>query len=195
MQKIEKNAKLTLPEAIVYGHKDPNTKAYFDKARKIAEKRQDKIVWAGPTAGYHALEQMHSKYNSPKINVIRDDERPMYNYITDVMKIPNPTNKDFGRFSKEIFLRELSHKAQRNKSGILGFAKKHSKDLLNTLKNIDSNNIFDKQKWINAYNKNYKTTGTLENEAHSVITPKLKEEYNKIFKKQVNRLESMSKKK
>ena len=186
---FQDGGKLTLPEAIVYGHKDPSTKAYFNKVRAIAENYQDKNFWLTPTAGYHTLEQMHNKYGAPKINTIGEDDRANYEPFGDIMNIPNPTKFDGGNATMDIFLDELAHKVQRNKKGIIGISTKQlTKDYLNTLKNIDSSDIFTKQGWIDAYEKNYTTPGTLENEAHSVISPKLKEEYRDIRSKNFDRL-------
>ena len=186
---FQNGGKLTLPEAIVYGHKDPSTKAYFNKVRAIAENYQDKNFWLSPLAGYHTLEQMHSKYGAPKINTIGEDDRAHYEPFTDVMSIPNPTKFNGGNETMDIFLEELAHKVQRNKKGIIGTSTKLlTKDYLNTLKNIDSSDIFTKQGWIDAYEKNYTTPGTIEHEAHSVISPKLKEEYRDIRSKNFDRL-------
>jgi hypothetical protein len=48
--------------------------------------------------------------------------------------------------------------------------------------------MFTKKGWLDAYGKNYNTPGTVENEAHSVIAPKLEEEYRDIRSKQYDRL-------
>ena len=181
---------MTLPEAIVYGHKNPKVKDYFDKVRTDAEKWQDEYYWNTPTAGYHALEQMHSKYGSPKINTIGEKDRAYYNPINDSMNISIPKYGDeYGDPVEDQFLHELSHKIQANKKGNVGFVKDFvGKDLINTLKNVDSSDIFTKKGWLDAYKKNYTTKGTVENEAHSVIAPKLEEEYRDIRSKQYDRL-------
>ena len=181
---------MTLPEAIVYGHKDPKVKDYFDKVRTDAEKWRDEYYWNTPTAGYHALEQMHSKYGAPKINTIREKDRAYYNPITDSMNISIPKYGDeYGELVEYQFLQELAHKVQANKKGNVGFVKDFvGKDLINTLKNVDSSDIFTKKGWLNAYRKNYHTLGTVENEAHSVIAPKLEDEYRDIRSKQYDRL-------
>ena len=179
----------TLPEAIVYGHKNPGTKAYFNKVRAIAENYQDKNFWLTPLASYHAIEQMHSKYGAPKINTIGEDDRPYYNPIVDSINIPNPTKDNGGKWSKDVFLAELAHKVQSNKKGKVNFVKDLAvKDLINTLKNVDSSDIFTKKGWLDAYRKNYFTPGTLEHEAHEVIKPKLETEYREIREKQFDRL-------
>jgi hypothetical protein len=187
---FQDGGKLTLPEAIVYGHKDPSTKAYFDKVRTDAEKWQDEYYWNTPTAGYNALEQMHSKYGAPKINTIREKDTAWYNPITDSMNISIPKYGDeYGNPVEDLFLHELAHKVQANKKGNVGFVKDFvGKDLINTLKNVDSSDIFTKKGWLDAYIKNYNTPGTVENEAHSVIAPKLEEEYRDIRSKQYDRL-------
>jgi hypothetical protein len=186
---MQNGGKLTLPEAIVYGHKDPNTKTYFNKVRGIAENYQDKNFWLTPLAGYHALEQMYSKYGAPKINTIGEDDRPHYNPFINTINIPEPTKDNGGNWSSDVFLDELAHKVQSNKKGNTGFIKDHvGKDLLNTLKNIDSSRIFTKNGWLDAYRKNYFTPGTQEYEAHSVIQPKLQTEYREIREKQFDRL-------
>jgi hypothetical protein len=186
---FQDGGKMTLPEAIVYGHKDPGTKAYFDKNREIAERYQDKNFWLTPLAGYHALEQMHSKYGAPKINTIKEEDRPHYNPFINTINIPEPTKDNGGNWSSDVFLDELAHKVQSNKKGNTGFIKDHvGKDLLNTLKNIDSSRIFTKNGWLDAYRKNYFTPGTQEYEAHSVIQPKLETEYREIREKQFDRL-------
>jgi hypothetical protein len=187
---FQDGGKLTLPEAIVYGHKDPKVKDYFDKVRTDAEKWRDEYYWNTPTAGYHALEQMHSKYGAPKINTIREKDRAYYNPITDSMNISIPKYGDeYGDPVEDQFLHELAHKVQANKKGNVGFVKDFvGKDLINTLKNVDSSDIFTKKGWLDAYRKNYHTPGTVENEAHSVIAPKLEEEYRDIRSKQYDRL-------
>jgi len=187
---MQNGGKMTLPEAIVYGHKDPGTKAYFDKVRKDAEKWQDEYYWNTPTAGYNALEQMHSKYGAPKINTIGENDRAYYNPINDSMNISIPKyGNEYGQPVEYEFLDELAHKVQANKKGNAGFVKDHvGKDLLNTLKNIDSSRIFTKNGWLDAYRKNYFTPGTQEYEAHSVIQPKLETEYREIREKQYDRL-------
>jgi hypothetical protein len=187
---FQDGGKLTLPEAIVYGHKDPSTKAYFDKVRTDAEKWQDEYYWNTPTAGYNALEQMHSKYGAPKINTIREKDTAWYNPITDSMNISIPKYGDeYGNPVEDLFLHELAHKVQANKKGNVGFVKDFvGKDLINTLKNVDSSDMFTKKGWLDAYGKNYNTPGTVENEAHSVIAPKLEEEYRDIRSKQYDRL-------
>ena len=188
--RFQNGGKLTLPEAIVYGHKDSKVKDYFDKVRKDAEKSKDENGWLSPLAGYHALEQMHSKYGAPKINTIGEDDRAYYNPVNDSMNISIPNYYDHYADPVEYeFLNELAHKVQANKKGTIGMFKEHlTKDLINTLKNIDSSNIFTKRGWIDAYEKNYDTLGTVENEAHSVIAPKLHEEYKDILSKHYNRL-------
>ncbi len=187
---FQDGGKLTLPEAIVYGHKDSKVKDYFDKVRTDAEKSKDDNGWLSPLAGYHALEQMHSKYGAPKINTIGEKDRPYYNPVNDSMNISIPNYyDDFADPVEYEFLDELAHKVQANKKGNIGFVKDFfGKDLINTLKNINSSNIFTKKGWLNAYEKNYDTLGTVENEAHSVIAPKLYEEYKDILSKQYNRL-------
>jgi hypothetical protein len=187
---FQDGGKLTLPEAIVYGHKDPKVKDYFDKVRTDAEKWRDEYYWNTPTAGYHALEQMHSKYGAPKINTIGEKDRAYYNPITDSMNISIPKYGDeYGDLVEDEFLDELAHKVQANKKGNVGFVKDFvGKDLINTLKNVDSSNIFTKKGWLDAYRKNYHTPGTVENEAHSVIAPKLEDEYRDIRSKQYDRL-------
>ena len=186
---MQNGGKMTLTEAIVYGHKDPSTKAYFNKVRAIAERYQDKNFWLTPLASYHALEQMHSKYKAPKINTIGEDDIPYYNPVGDSINIPNPTKDNGGDWSKDVFLSELAHKVQSNKKGNVSFVKDLvGKDLINTLKNVDSSDIFTKKGWLDAYRKNYVTPGTLEHEAHSVIAPKLETEYREIREKQFDRL-------
>lgn len=187
---FQDGGKLTLPEAIVYGHKDPKVKDYFDKVRTDAEKWKDEYYWNTPTAGYHALEQMHNKYGAPKINTIGEKDRAYYNPITDSMNISIPKYGDeYGDPVEDQFLHELAHKVQANKKGNVGFVKDFvGKDLINTLKNVDSSDIFTKKGWLDAYRKNYHTPGTVENEAHSVIAPKLEEEYRDIRSKQYDRL-------
>jgi len=187
---FQDGGKLTLPEAIVYGHKDPKVKDYFDKVRTDAEKWRDEYYWNTPTAGYHALEQMHNKYGAPKINTIGEKDRAYYNPITDSMNISIPKYGDeYGDPVEDQFLHELAHKVQANKKGNVGFVKDFvGKDLINTLKNVDSSDIFTKKGWLDAYRKNYTTKGTVENEAHSVIAPKLEEEYRDIRSKQYDRL-------
>jgi len=187
---FQDGGKMTLPEAIVYGHKNPKVKDYFDKVRTDAEKWQDEYFWFTPTAGYHALEQMHNKYGSPKINTIGEKDTPYYNPITDSINISIPKFGDeYGKLVEQDFLDELAHKVQANKKGNVGFVKDFvGKDLINTLKNVDLSDIFTKKGWLDAYIKNYITPGTVENEAHSIIEPKLREEYRDIRSKNFDRL-------
>lgn len=152
---FQDGGKLTLPEAIVYGHKDSKVKDYFDKVRTDAEKSNEDNGWLSPLAGYHALEQMHSKYGAPKINTIGEKDRPYYNPVNDSMNIRIPNYyDDFAEPVEYEFLDELAHKVQANKKGNIGFVKDFfGKDLINTLKNVNSSNIFTKKGWLNAYEK------------------------------------------
>ena len=50
-----------LPEVTVYGHKNPGTKAYFDRLRKNAEDYQDRETYR-PMAEYLAAEKLYGKY-------------------------------------------------------------------------------------------------------------------------------------
>ena len=175
-----------LPEVTVYGHRNPGTKAYFDKVRKDAEYWQDRDLESpinGPMAEYLAKEQIYGKYGAPKINVIGEDDRPHYNPFNDSINIP-----DFEKDYKDSFFNELAHKVQANNKGRLGFAKQFAeKDLVNTLKNMSIGDIFNGSAWKDAYEKNYFAKDTLENDAHEKIYPKLMDEFKTLKDKEYNK--------
>jgi hypothetical protein len=158
-----------LPEVTVYGHRDSGTKGYFDKLRKSAETAEDKGEDLS-IAEYRALEQMHGRYGAPKVNVINVEETtPYYNPLNDTMNITEA--------NPNLFLAELAHKEQANQRGRLGFIKDFvGNDLINTVKNIFSKG----ENPYESYSKNYKTKGTIENEAHDIIEPKLNYEFNNL---------------
>ena len=182
--------KLTLPEAIVYGHKDPKVKDYFNKVRTSADNIANEYYSIYPTAQYHALEQMYNEYGAPNIDITKG--RAYYNPINDTINVSSPKFDAQGEFRGNL-LDELSHKVQENDKGRIGFIKDHvSNDLVNTLKNVKLNNIFSKKGWLDAYHTNYHTPGTIENEAHSTIQPRLNAEFKDIAEKQIDRYRDAS---
>lgn len=182
MVKMQKGG-TTLPEITVYGHKNPGTKSFFDNLRKNAESEEDRDI-NNPIAKYRALEQMYSRHGAPKINMIDSKTTtPNYNLFTDSINIGDGNTDDF--------LHELSHKVQANEKGRFKFAKEFvSKDLFNTLKNVIKG-----QDPYSAYLKNYDIDGTIENEAHNVIYPKLKDEFSILADKEYLRYNSERKRK
>lgn len=171
-----------LPEVTVYGHRGKGAKSYFDRLRQNAELYQD---WGNEAfiAEYKAKEQLHNKYGSPKINVIGKNSRAHYNFLTDTLNLNQPQLEEDGH--EDTFLAELSHKIQGDKKGKVEFTKDFvSKDLLNTLKNIDAKDLFNKKAWKKAYDNNYESKDSIEHEAHKTIYPKLMEEFIDIAMKE-----------
>jgi hypothetical protein len=178
----------TLPEVTVYGHRNPTAKAYFDRWRKEAESWQDREEPVNtPMAAYLAGEQMYNKYKGHDIKMIDSNDRPML-WVTpfsDTLHIPNPENDYYG----DKLVSELSHKVQLNKKGNLGFMGSHvSNDYLNTLKNMSLSDVFNADSWKSSYDKNYYAPGSQEYEAHSVIEPKLREEFKILADKEYDKL-------
>jgi hypothetical protein len=177
-----------LPEVTVYGHRNPTAKAYFDRWRKEAEDWQDRESPVNsPMSSYLAGEQMYSKYKGHDIKMLDKQDRPMLRVtpFSDTLQIHNPESDYRG----DSLISELAHKVQLNKKGNLGFIKSHiGNDYLNTLKNMSLGDIFNADSWKSAYDKNYYAPGTQEYEAHSVIEPKLREEFKILADKEYDKL-------
>ena len=178
----------TLPEVTVYGHRNRTAKAYFDRWRKEAEDWQDRESPVNsPMSSYLAGEQMYSKYKGHDIKMLDKQERPMLSVTPfgDTLQIHNPESDYRG----DSLISELAHKVQLNKKGNLGFITSHiGNDYLNTLKNMSLSDMFNADSWKNAYDKNYYAPGTQEYEAHSIIEPKLREEFKILADKEYDKL-------
>jgi hypothetical protein len=183
-----------LPEVTVYGHRNPSAKAYFDRWRKEAESWQDRESPVNsPMSSYLAGEQMYTKYKGHDIKMLDEQDRPMLSVTPfgDTLQIHNPESDYRG----DSLISELAHKVQLNKKGNLGFIKSHiGNDYLNTLKNMSLSDIFNADSWKSAYDKNYYAPGTQEYEAHSIIEPKLREEFKVLADKEYEKLTPSKKK-
>jgi hypothetical protein len=182
------NGGYTLPEVTVYGHRNPTAKAYFDRWRKETEDWQDRESPVNsPMSYYLAGEQMYNKYKGHDIEMLDKQDRPMLRVtpFSDTLQIHNPESDYRG----DSLISELAHKVQLNKKGNLGFIKSHiGNDYLNTLKNMSLSDIFNADSWKSAYDKNYYAPGTQEYEAHSIIEPKLREEFQILADKEYDKL-------
>lgn len=178
----------TLPEVTVYGHRNPTAKSYFDRWRKEAEDWQDRESPVNsPMSSYLAGEQMYTKYKGHDIKMLDKQDRPMLSVTPfgDTLQIHNPESDYRG----DSLISELAHKVQLNKKGNLGFIKSHiGNDYLNTLKNMSLSDVFNADSWKSAYDKNYYAPGTQEYEAHSIIEPKLREEFKVLADKEYDKL-------
>jgi len=176
----------TLPEVTVYGHRNPTAKAYFDRWRKEAESWQDREEPINtPMSKYLAAEQIYDKYKGKNINMIEKGTRPTFSPFSNTLNIVNPEEDYYG----DSFIEELPHQLQKDKIGALKFATRHlTKDLWGTLKNISLSDTLNPDAWTRAYENNYFTPGTQEYEAHSIIEPKLKDEFQILADKEYNKL-------
>jgi hypothetical protein len=176
----------TLPEITVYGHRNPTAKTYFDRWRKEAESWQDREEPINtPMSKYLAAEQMFDKYKGKNINMIEKGTRPTFSPFSNTLNIVNPEDDYYGN----SFINELPHQLQKDKIGAWKFATRHlTKDLWGTLKNISLSDTLNPDAWTRAYENNYFTPGTQEYEAHSIIEPKLKDEFKILADKEYNKL-------
>jgi hypothetical protein len=117
---------------------------------------------------------MHQKYGKPNIRAFGSSKidklsgRDYYNPFTNTMAIQKPYS----------YLHELAHSIQNQKQGVVKLVTKSTFDLIkNFFLPLKTGNKFFRPSV-------YNTPGTIENEAHSIIYPKLYEEYvenNKQF--------------
>lgn len=152
--------------------KSDNTKVVTPKitAEKVrsSEVLDDYYKAGGTEYSKHALNKQLLKYDNPKIRYahmgnwnVGGNYQPLTNSIYINKKLQNKP-----QVVLEVVLAELAHIQQRQRDGAL---KNYGKTILDGP--------------LKLMGKNYTTKGTYEHEAHSIIQPKIVEEYNKDYDK------------
>ncbi len=145
---------------------------------KVTEKTNPLPIWSSGSASYNSLNNtIYTHSNKKKMPELR------------AMKM------------KDAYLAELSHSVQNNIKGDLieNYIKEDVPAWLKYTYYSNKNNIKDKlgleltQKNFNdeALNYPYEKTGTSENEAHRIIEPQLKKEYNKLLNQPRQKFENV----
>lgn len=123
---------------------------------------------------YIALLRMNEKYGKPKAKygtTLHFRDRACYSIYANIMKLPTYT----GHFSLSDYLAELSHAVQFKGPESEKYFSWYDKDSQKT----DSISRKEKISYDDAQLQQYSDTSTLEHEAHSIIEPRLVEEFKK----------------
>jgi len=172
------SSKSELQPVTIFSTKDKGTQEFYDKFKNKSPENYNALIKLGQEYGFPKVSLKDAKKNLDITDVNlydRSDKgeyRSNYDFFND--KIYLDKNKDTSDLLDE-YIAELSHHVQAKNKGGLNVGLRE----LNTIGRTLKNSLVNFESPTKAYDKEYDLTGSIENEAHSEIEPKLKEKFDK----------------
>lgn len=179
------SSKSELRPVTIFSTKDKGTQEFYDKFKNKSPENYNALIKLGQEYGFPKVSLKDAKKNLDitDVNLYDRSDKGEYrsNYDFSNNKIYLDKNKDTSDLLDD-YISELAHHVQGKNKGALNMGLRQLNAVGRTLKN----SLVNFESPSNAYDKEYDLTGSIENEAHSEIEPKLKEKFSKNHSTEAN---------